>query len=233
MLPEVNARRTYGEPSRSGQSGRFVLVGFAVVVLVAAVIGITALLSRPSGASPAGGTATTTTPTSTPTVTQSPTAAPRPTATPTASPSRPTSGTAVIASVTTYDPSGGTEHEELVARIWDGDPTTAWTTRTYTKPRFGQLKDGVALVVTLKEPATVSTVTITAPQTGGLVEIRQTDPATKAGGNVLVSGPVSSGPTTTFTLKDPQRMDSFVVWLAELPQTPNGYVLEISELEVR
>ena len=228
--PRTNsAKRTYGE-SRSGQSGRFVLVGFAVVVLVAAVIGITAML-RPSGASSSSDgpptTAADTTATASPTTT--PTSSP--TASPTASPTRQTSDTVAIASVTTYDPSGGHEKEELVGRIWDGDPMTSWTTFTYTKPNFGQLKDGVAIIVTLEEPTLVSSVTLSTAQNGGKVEIRATDPATKTGGAVLASGPVSS-PSKTFTLKNPQRMGSFVIWLAELPQAPNGYVLAISELEI-
>ncbi len=226
-LPELgSATRTYGG-SRSGQSGRYVLVGFAVVVLVAAVIGVTAML-RPPGASPAQATTppaktATTTPSSKPTTT--------PTTRPTTTPSRPSAGDPAIASVTTYDPSGGQEKEDLIGRIWDGDPTTSWTTFTYTKPNFGQLKDGVAIIVTLKEPTMVSSVTLDTAQSGGAVEIRESDPASKSGGAVLASGPVSS-PTTTFTLRDPQRMDSFVIWLKELPQTPEGYVLAISELEV-
>ena len=238
MLPSVSTKRTYGAPARSGQSGRVVLVGVAVVVLVAAVLGITALLSGPSGASDGDATTTTTT-TAEPTTTT--------TAGPTAtqqspSPSPHASGTAVIASVTTYDPSGGQEHEEWVARLWDGiadsNPGHAWSTRTYTKPGFGQLKDGVALIVTLDHPALVSSVTLDlppaddgTPQTGGRVEIRQSDPATPTGGAVLASGPVQS-PATTFTLKNPQQTDTFVIWIAELPQTSAGYVLKISELEV-
>ena len=227
LLPEVSsATRTYGGASRSGQSGRFVIVGFAVVVLVAAVIGITAML-RPSGAGPADTPVTTAVATSTTT----PTSRPTPTASPTTTPTRPASGTPAVASVTTYDPSGGQEKEELVGRIWDGDPSTSWTTFTYTKPGFGQLKDGVAVIVTLERPVQVSSVTLHTTQSGGNVEIREADPTTKTGGTVLASGPVAS-PSKTFTFDDPQQMDSFVIWLDELPQTAEGYVLAISELEV-
>ncbi|MCL2467188.1 MAG: hypothetical protein FWF21_07975 [Micrococcales bacterium] len=222
--PRATTTRTYGQPP-SGQTGRYVLVGAAIIVLVVAVIGATAFFAQP-------GVPAATTPAQPATTTQAAVpGTPAVTGTPSPGTPSPAGNRAVIASVTTYDPSGGHEHEEAVGRLWDGDPTTSWSTFTYTQPNFGQLKDGVAIIVTLKQPSTVSSVTIRTPQTGGMVEVRATNPNDKAGGKVLASGPVSS-PTTTFTLKSPQTMDSFVVWLADLPRSSGGYVLEISELEV-
>jgi len=202
-----------------------VLVGAAVIVLVVAVIGITAIFARPS--MPPASTPVVT-PASTPAAgpsTPTPTTTPTPTAPPAAT------GAIAIASITTYDPSGGHEHEEWAARLWDGDPATAWSTFTYTQPKFGQLKDGVGLIVTLKQPAKVSSVTIYTPHSGGKIEIRATDPTDRAGGKVLASGPAAS-PSKTFTFSSPQTTDSFVIWLDDLPQSADGYVLKISEIEV-
>ena len=129
----------------------------------------------------------------------------------------------VIASAQQLDPppdGDQNEHPEAVPRAIDGDPATAWFTRTYNDPTFGGLKTGVGYAVTLAEPTTVSTVTLQVLGTGGRVEVRATDPATPTEGAVLAEGVL--GPETVLTLSEPTETQNVVLWFTELPQTSDG-----------
>ncbi|CAN5400293.1 hypothetical protein BH11ACT1_BH11ACT1_05730 [soil metagenome] len=150
-----------------------------------------------------------------------------------AAPTVPTGGAPVIASVSTIDPSDPTtgEHPELAARAVDGDPSTAWYTRTYTKPNFGGIKPAVGFVLTLASPATVTSVTLHVNGTGGNVELRATDAASPTAGTVLASGPLSAD--TVLTLSTPTQTSSIVLWFTALAQTADGSNrIEITEITV-
>ncbi|HVN51962.1 MAG TPA: protein kinase, partial [Acidimicrobiales bacterium] len=63
-----------------------------------------------------------------------------------------------IRSVSSFDPEGtGTpgENDAALPLITDGRVDTGWTTESYQDRHFGNLKDGVGLVVALVEPSTV------------------------------------------------------------------------------
>lgn len=138
----------------------------------------------------------------------------------------------VIATVTTIDPSDDDgEHEELVGRLTDGDPATAWYTHTYNRPDFAGFKDAVGLVITLQQPATVSAITLDVNGSGGNVEVRSTDGANPTAGDVLAAGPLS--PQTVLTLAQPTETQSIVLWFTALAQAPDGAnKIEISTLSV-
>ncbi len=54
---------------------------------------------------------------------------------------------------TSFDPGGdGEEHEEAVSRPFDEDPDTFWLTEQYRDRAFGQIKEGVGLIVEFAEP---------------------------------------------------------------------------------
>jgi len=150
-----------------------------------------------------------------------------------AAPTAPTGGAPVIASVSTIDPSDPTtgEHPELAARAVDGNPATAWYTRTYNKPNFGGIKPAVGFVLTLSSPATVTSVTLHVNGTGGNVELRATDAASPTAGPVLASGPLSAD--TVLTLSTPTKASSIVLWFTALAQTADGSNrIEITEITV-
>ncbi|MBD3781301.1 MAG: hypothetical protein IE923_18835, partial [Micrococcales bacterium] len=138
----------------------------------------------------------------------------------------------VIATVTTIDPSDDDgEHEELVGRLTDGDPATAWYTHTYNRPDFAGFKEAVGLVITLQQPATVSAITLDVNGSGGNVEARSTDGANPTAGDVLAAGPLS--PQTVLTLAQPTETQSIVLWFTALAQAPDGAnKIEISTLSV-
>lgn len=138
----------------------------------------------------------------------------------------------VIAGVTTIDPSDDNgEKEELIPRIWDGDPNTAWYTHTYNRPDFAGFKNAVGIAITLAEPATVNEVTLQVNGSGGNVEVRATDAANPTAGDVLASGPLNG--TTVLTFSQPTETQNIVLWFTALAQTPDGKNrIEISELSI-
>jgi hypothetical protein len=137
----------------------------------------------------------------------------------------------VIASASTYDPSDPAgEHSELAAQAIDGNPATAWYTRTYKNSHFAGLKDGVALIIQLQQPALVSQVTITSASQGGNIQIRPVDPQNPAGGEPLASGPMTG--TTTFKLTQPTQLSSVVIWVSELPTSADKIRLEVNEVAI-
>ena len=127
-----------------------------------------------------------------------------------------------IASAQMLDPPPGgdnNEHPEAVNQAIDGNPATAWFSRTYKSPTYG-MKSGIGYAVTLQTPAVVTTVTLTVNGSGGMVEVRATDPATPTAGPVLAGGPLS--PTTVLTLDPATTTQTIVLWFTALPQTADG-----------
>ncbi|KQY22746.1 hypothetical protein ASD16_08945 [Cellulomonas sp. Root485] len=145
-------------------------------------------------------------------------------------PAVPAGGPPVIASTTSIDPSDGDgEHQEDVAKAYDGDPSTFWYTQTYKRDDFAGFKDAVGYAITLTQKTTVSTVTLRTNSNGGNVEIRATDAANPTGGPVLASGPF--GPETVFTLDPATETQSLVLWITQLPTAADGgFRLELTEI---
>lgn len=112
------------------------------------------------------------------------------------------------------------DHPELAARAVDGDATTSWISRMYKSPQFGGLNHGVGLLVTLEQPAAVSTVYLSTANTGGNVEIRATTASDPTGGTLLASGPLAT--EATFSIESPVETSTIVVWITELPQNTSG-----------
>jgi hypothetical protein len=142
----------------------------------------------------------------------------------------PAGGPPVIASTTSIDPSDGDgEHEEDVAKAYDGDPSTFWYTQTYKRDDFAGFKDAVGYAITLTQKTTVSTVTLRTNSAGGNVEVRATDAANPTGGAVLASGPF--GPETVLTLDPATETQSLVLWITQLPTSADGgFRLELTEI---
>ncbi|GEK23105.1 hypothetical protein [Cellulomonas xylanilytica] len=145
-------------------------------------------------------------------------------------PVAPVGGPPVIASTTSIDPSDADgEHEEDVAKAYDGDPATFWYTQTYKRDDFAGFKDAVGYVINLTQKTTVSTVTLRTNSNGGNVEIRATDASDPTGGPVLASGPF--GPETVFTLDPATETQSLVLWITQLPTAADGaFRLEVTEI---
>jgi len=202
-----------------------VLMLVAIAVVIGVVLAFKALFAStsPTG-SPGGETSQSASAAASPAPTEG-AAAPPP-----SEPAVPAGGPPVIASATSIDPSDTDgEHQEDVAKAFDGDPTTFWYTQTYKRADFAGFKDAVGYAITLTTKTTVSTVTLHSNATGGNVEIRATDAANPTTGPVLASGPF--GPDSVFTLNPATETQSLVLWITELPTMPDGsFRLELTEI---
>ncbi|MCL2595531.1 MAG: hypothetical protein FWD83_08440 [Promicromonosporaceae bacterium] len=112
------------------------------------------------------------------------------------------------------------ERPEDAPYVIDGDPTTYWYTCGYRSSRFGGLRDGIGLTITLREDASITEVTLLTNSTGGNVQILAGASADPATAQILAEGPVS--PNTVFTLDEPFTTDSFTIWINDLPTTTDG-----------
>lgn len=158
---------------------------------------------------------------------------PAPEAEETPAPEAPVVAPAIVSGQSLDPPPGGdnNEHPEAAPLAVDGDPATAWYTRTFNGPDFSGLKPGVGYAVSFEAPATVTTVTLQVDGTGGQVEVRATDPSTPTEGPVLASDTL--GGTTVLTLSAPTETQHIVLWFTALPQTADGSNrLELAEVSV-
>ena len=138
----------------------------------------------------------------------------------------------VIKSASSVDPSDDDgEHEEAVARAFDGDTSTYWYTMTYQQPNFSGFKEGVGFVMLLEERALVSTVTLKTNSSGGHVEVRTSGSDDPGGGTLLASG--EFGPEVTLELDPATELDRITLWITELPTAADGsFRLELTEVEL-
>jgi hypothetical protein len=124
-----------------------------------------------------------------------------------------------------YDPQGdGTEPGYTAPRATDGNPATYWTTEIYATPQFGNLKDGLGLVLDAGTPVKLAHLTVTTPTPGFVAQIQAGDSST--GGFTPDSSTQTVSDTTTFTLEG-KTAQYYVVWITQLPP---GNRAEISEV---
>jgi putative peptidoglycan lipid II flippase len=154
-------------------------------------------------------------------------------------------GTAIqIADAVSFDPppqGSGDENPAEVANAYDGDPSTAWTTKTYYDyPDLGHQKDGVGLVLDLGAVHTVTQVDVSLEGTGTSLELRAAPedstsyPTDSADEYDLIKSLAGQGSRATFDLSDdPVTTRYLLVWLTSLPQVSAGkYDGAVSEIKV-
>lgn len=204
-----------------------VLVVVGVVLLIGLVFAASSLFAGTGDqtADPAGGTST---------QPQDPGTDESPSAEESPEPSEPAVSTdpPAIASIRSIDPNSPEgEKEELVPLAIDNDPSTFWYTFTYNRPDFGGLKPAVGLEVTLRDTASVSSVTLGVNGTGGNVEVRATTMAAPTEGDLLASGTL--GAQTVLTFDEPVDTSTIVLWFTELPTNSEGkFRLEVNDVKV-
>jgi len=68
-------------------------------------------------------------------------------------------------------PGSGVEHDDELANLVDNDPTTLWSTETYSNNRLGGLKPGVGVVLQLDGPHKLKELKVTSPSRGWTAEV--------------------------------------------------------------
>ncbi|WP_235856760.1 murein biosynthesis integral membrane protein MurJ [Occultella glacieicola] len=221
---EEGAAAGPAEPRPRFNPTPFVILLMIAFVVVAALLAFNSLSDARTSYQPATEPTGTVAPTD-----GTPSATPEPTPEPTTEPP-PTVATFVSAQ--SLDPASGVgDNEDTAGRAIDGDPATTWNSLRYNNPNYG-IKDGLGFVVTLEEPALITTVTLDVHGSGGIVQIRNTDPTAPNGGEVLAEGPM--GPNTTYTLSTPTELGSIVLWFPELPvaDSDGRNRIELAEITV-
>jgi len=208
-----------------GKRHRFVVIGLPLIALVVVValavwLGKSVLSvagnvddvegSTPTGATSAGG--------------------PSSSAAPTAGAPIPIVGAGI------FDPGGDgdPENPETVDQAFDGDAATAWSTFTYRgSPAFGNLKDGVGLVLDLGSSQSIAAVELTSTAPGATVEIRV---AEEAGTALDQFTPAAAGTvegTTPFAFEEAATARYVLVWITGLVATDGGFAADLAEIKVQ
>jgi hypothetical protein len=213
------------------EQSRFVLLILAVLLVVVGFVAFRQLMSfHPAALITPGGGAPATPAGAAP--------APRPSATPststTAQPS-PSASPVTIAGVQALDPQGdGSENNDLAARAIDGDTSTAWRSQGYGSPQFGGIKRGLGLAVDLGDPVAVSAVTLTAPGSDGIVELRTADSPDFEGSTRVARNPLDGSGHVTLTPGKPVTSRYLLVWFTRAPLQGNGdHRVVVDEIDVR
>lgn len=135
---------------------------------------------------------------------------------------------------TSFDPQGDPpeEHEEAVSRPFDGDPNTFWFTSRYRDRNFGQLKEGVGLIVEFSEPRAMSDIEIAASRVDWAFTLYAADTAqpTLAEWGEPVGSFSNLGEGEVIDVDD-REVGALLFWVTDLGLTP-GQTAEEYDAEV-
>ena len=150
-------------------------------------------------------------------------------------PAAPAGDPVTITSGEVFDPQGDgdPDHPEDVPLAFDGDPATSWETYEYRgSPAFGNLKDGVGLLLDLGSAQELASVTLAGSTPGASVEIRTADaPAADIDGfDVAADGTVDG---SELRFDEPVTARYVLVWITGLVPSENGFSAGISEVTVQ
>ncbi|CAM3509019.1 protein kinase family protein [Stackebrandtia soli] len=139
--------------------------------------------------------------------------------------------------VTVFDPdSGDNSAKEALGNLVDGDTGTAWKTSVYYSANWGNLKEGMGLIIDLGEEQQLVTVHVKLADPGADIGLYS---ATADGGVPneadAIADPLSDAPTdVTFTIStDVDKVRYLLVWCPDPPQLSDGnFQWKVNEVEV-
>ena len=137
-----------------------------------------------------------------------------------------------IAAAGSFDPDGdGSEHEEEVSHLYDGDPSTTWTTSRYSGPRFGGLKPGVGFVLELDGPRPLGQLKVEGASDGWSAEVAVSDTThdNRADWAEAVDSETGIDGSATFDL-DGRQGSTILVWITD--QGAGNSSVTVGEVEV-
>jgi hypothetical protein len=124
-----------------------------------------------------------------------------------------------IAGVGAYDPFGdGVEHDAAAINATDGDPSTYWSTETYSSG-LDRVKKGVGMVLDAHAATQVSRITVVTDTPGFTAEIRATNIQGTLG--QLVSEKRVVARTTRFAIDESAPKRYYLIWITKL--APDGF----------
>jgi hypothetical protein len=148
----------------------------------------------------------------------------------------PAGAPATIVGAEVFDPQGDgdPDNPQDAPLAYDGDPATAWSTYEYRgSPAFGNLKDGLGLLLDLGTAQEVAGVTLTSTAPGASVEVYTGDTAaTELNGFDLATDGTIQG-ETALTFDEPVAARYVLVWITGLVQSGGGFTADIAEITVQ
>jgi serine/threonine protein kinase len=143
-----------------------------------------------------------------------------------------------LATPLSFDPSpgDGAEHDDDLPLAIDGDPSTFWTTDGYTTSDLGGIKEGVGLVLALRQESAIAGVRFEAPLTGWRFRLYASD----EGGAFELDEPIQSeGGEDTFRAEprnevvfEPVEGRYLMLWIIDLAVADGEYRAQVSEAEL-
>ncbi len=168
----------------------------------------------------------------TPTPTRSASATTKRSTTPSSSKKAPSGVAVKPVSVTGFDPEGdGNEHNELAARVIDGDTSTSWVTHIYRTAEFSGIKKGAGLLLDLGSRKQVGSVAISVDGNPTTIQVYVTDKKSVTGASPLGTLTNGSGEQTVRGAAVEGRY--VILWITELSQySGNQFRDQIAEVKV-
>jgi hypothetical protein len=131
-----------------------------------------------------------------------------------------------------FDPLGDKqENPDQVRNAIDLDPTTAWVTQRYRSAHFSGIKTGVGLLLDLGRPRPLHRVQVAFTNAGAHVQLRVAATAPDTLDQTRVVAEDDDGHQIASLTPAPGTAARFVlVWITQLPKTPDGYRVGIAEI---
>ena len=141
--------------------------------------------------------------------------------------------TVTVARTLSFDPPPGSqaEHDEELPFLVDGDPSSTWSTETYSSGRFGGLKDGVGVILVLSGSAELDELVVSSSSRGwsARVFVADSPKSTLAEwGDSLASKNNINSTETTFDLEG-RTGTAVLLWITDLGR---GNQVALGEVEV-
>jgi hypothetical protein len=164
-----------------------------------------------------------------------PSSSPSGSSTPQALPIQAAAGFDPVAGCNTCD---GNENNDSAAKLYDGDPGTAWTTKTYRDDPITSFKPGIGFVVDLGSTRQVRSLKVSM-NTGHtdvalMASAASEIPAALDGFQRVADTTSNDGGTFTLTPKEGSVQARYLlVWYTRLPPVSGGYRAEVSDVTVQ
>lgn len=221
--------RTPAEPAERSRIAQWILLGAALLVILALVFAVTSVTSvmRQGADGPVQSDNAATSAPADPSAAADAGASVAPSeAAPAAAPAPTISAVEVLAD------GGDPDHPEDSAAVTDGDPATRWSTRIYKTAQYGGLKANNALRISFAGPSTLTALTVTtAGGQGGVMELYALNPDGSRGAQ-LATGTFAGEGEVRLAPPAPVEASSVVLVIPELPSDAekSGFRARIAEL---
>lgn len=138
-----------------------------------------------------------------------------------------------LAGIADFDPEGdGGERPVDVPNAADGDPESVWYTERYETADFGNLKDGVGLLLSAADGARIDEIALDSPTAGASFEVLGGAGAT--GERPVLASGATAGGEQTVPLEGVDAGNEVVLWFTALTEDEEGkFWAGVGQVELR